>query len=101
MNKTYSLFACCIPINGYRRSIVLDIQRETFSFIPNVLYEILKSKKIINEKKLIKEFCENDEDIVIIKEYLSFLIENEFLINTYLPSLKEYHHLRYHHMYIH
>ena len=37
----FALFACCIPVKGARRSTLCDLQRGSFQFIPNGLYEIL------------------------------------------------------------
>jgi len=37
----FALFACCIPVRGARRSVICDLQRQSFHFIPNGLYEIL------------------------------------------------------------
>ena len=43
MNNTYfKLFASCIPVLGVERSIVCDLQRSNFLFIPNILVEILR-----------------------------------------------------------
>ncbi|HEY4572343.1 MAG TPA: hypothetical protein VIJ26_00200 [Thermoanaerobaculia bacterium] len=37
----FQLFACCLPVKGARRSLLCDVQRQAFQFIPNGLYEIL------------------------------------------------------------
>jgi SPASM domain peptide maturase of grasp-with-spasm system len=37
----FRLFACCVPVRGARRSLICDLQRQTWRFIPNSLYEIL------------------------------------------------------------
>jgi len=37
----FRLFACCIPVRGARRSLIMDLQRGAYHFIPNGLYEIL------------------------------------------------------------
>jgi SPASM domain peptide maturase of grasp-with-spasm system len=37
----FRLYACCIPVRGARRSIICDLQRNTYVFIPNILFEIL------------------------------------------------------------
>lgn len=39
--RVFALFACCVPVRGARRSVVCDLQRQSFRFIPNGLYEIL------------------------------------------------------------
>jgi SPASM domain peptide maturase of grasp-with-spasm system len=72
----FHAFACCIPVKGYNRSIICDIQRGTFDFIPNMLYELLlifRGKSV----KYIKEYYENNHD-EIIDEYFDFLISKEY-----------------------
>ncbi|MGB3108925.1 MULTISPECIES: grasp-with-spasm system SPASM domain peptide maturase [Sphingobacterium] len=74
--KYFVLFACCVPVKGARRSILCDLQRGTFTKIPNGLYLILEKYK----KKTIGWMKENfeDEDIEIITEYFDFLVEHEY-----------------------
>jgi SPASM domain peptide maturase of grasp-with-spasm system len=72
----FKLFACCIPVKGSMRSTICDLQRETYSFIPNVLFEILND----HENKTI-EFIKKFyglENAKSIDEYFSFLEENEY-----------------------
>jgi len=72
----FILFSTCVPVAGANRSVICDIQRSTFKFIPNALFEILNIHldKSINK---IKEFFENQHD-EIIEGYFNFLLENEF-----------------------
>jgi SPASM domain peptide maturase of grasp-with-spasm system len=71
----FSLFACCVPVKGARRSVVCDLQRQSFQFIPNGLYEILTEHagKSIAEIQAIYEH-EYDEEI---EEYFAFLLHHE------------------------
>ncbi len=73
----FLLFANCIPVKGAKRSIIYDIQRNNFEFIPNELYSILTkcAKKTIGEIKNIF----NGEYDDIIDEYFDFLIQKEFV----------------------
>jgi SPASM domain peptide maturase of grasp-with-spasm system len=43
--KTFVLFACCVPVRGACRSVLCDLQRGTAHFIPNGLYEILTEQR--------------------------------------------------------
>src|SRR3954465_5357979 len=72
----FTLFACCIPVQGARRSVVCDLQRQSFQFIPNGLYEILSEHagKTVAEIKAIYGH-EYDEEI---DEYFAFLLHHEF-----------------------
>jgi SPASM domain peptide maturase of grasp-with-spasm system len=69
------LYACCIPVRGASRSMVCDVQRSTFEFIPNSLCDLL-----INYPKLSYQFVEQEfgaEALPIVKEYFKFLEEKE------------------------
>ncbi len=74
MHTYFKLFANCIPVNGARRGIICDLQRQQYTFIPNSLYRLIVEDF---EKKPIEE-VEKEYDSVIIGEYLQFLTENEF-----------------------
>ncbi len=72
----FQLFACCLPVKGARRSLLCDVQRQAFQFIPNGLYEILTE----HAGKTVAEIQaayghEYDEEI---GEYFDFLLQNEF-----------------------
>ena len=71
------LFSNCIPVKGFHRSIIYDLQRPTESnVIPNDLYEIL----IHSQNKTIEEICTEYQHKYddIIMDYFEFLINNEF-----------------------
>jgi SPASM domain peptide maturase of grasp-with-spasm system len=72
----FQLFACCVPVRGARRSLLCDVQRQSFQFIPNGLYEILTAHagRTVDEIKAAHEH-EYDEEI---DEYFDFLLGNEF-----------------------
>ena len=40
-SQYFKLFADCIPVKGKRRSIIYDLTRNIYKYIPNDLYEIL------------------------------------------------------------
>jgi len=73
-NKYFKLFANCIPVNGYKRSIICDLQKLRFSFIPNSLFDIL-SKTDFVDINATKKLYNND---LIINEYFDFLIKKDF-----------------------
>ncbi|MFL6195081.1 MAG: grasp-with-spasm system SPASM domain peptide maturase [Thermoanaerobaculia bacterium] len=71
----FSLFACCVPVRGARRSVVCDLQRQTFHFIPNGLYEILTEQAGRSLAEVQAAYGhEYDEEIA---EYFEFLERNE------------------------
>jgi len=71
----FVLFACCVPVRGARRGIICDLQRSSFSFIPNGLYEILTKHrgKTVEAIKTLYHHKYDQE----IDEYFEFLITRE------------------------
>lgn len=67
MNKeTYKLYADCIPVKGYFRSVIMDLTRKKYLFIPNNLCDILQQKVLINKRNL---------DV----SYFGLLVDNEII----------------------
>ena len=79
------LFSNCIPVKGYRRSIIYDSTRSDFHFIPNSLYEILTTEKGKSLEE-IKNAHENKYDETI-DEYFRFLFENELVFFCNQPEV--------------
>ncbi len=63
MNK-YLRNRLCIPINGFNRSVIYDLVRKDYYFIPNDLFDVLNSDNII--------YIDNPD-------YLDFLLLNEIV----------------------
>lgn len=76
-NKILKLFACCIPVKGFRRSIIYDLQRKQYFFIPNSLFDLLVTEagKTVYE---IESIFPPDEQRILYR-YLSFLLDNEII----------------------
>ena len=75
-NLVFKLFANCVPVKGARRSMIYDLGRNEYCFIPNALYEILirfEGKTI----SYVKDYYNENESI--IDDYFNFLIDNEFI----------------------
>jgi len=72
--NNYILPVTCVPVKGYCRSVIYDLNRNDFNFIPNFLYYILM--KIKNNEKLSK-----DEADIFFTEYQEFLLENEYIVD--------------------
>jgi len=79
MLQVYKLFSNCIPVKGYNRSMIIDLQRQKFDFIPNSLYEILTEYSYVNFEKLKTDYSEHIE---IIDQYFNLLLENEYIFET-------------------
>lgn len=69
------LYACCIPVKGAFRSIICDVQRFSFEFIPNALFELITEFSKLSIPFVDEHFDKNQAGI--IKEYFSFLVEKE------------------------
>lgn len=72
----FILFGNCIPVKGAKRSIVCDLQRGTFDFIPNDLYNILVNFKNTSFIAIKDKFGVENEKV--ITEYFSFLVEQSY-----------------------
>ena len=75
---TYKLFSTCILSKGYNISLIIDIQRDSYFKIPNSLYDILCNIELLDFDS-INEFYNNNK---IIREYFTFLKENELIITS-------------------
>ena len=75
-DKIFTLFACCIPVKGATRSIICDIQRQHFDFIPNALYQLLTDHKQQSYGAIVAHY--GDENEAVIAEYFQFLAASEY-----------------------
>lgn len=77
MNSThFQLFANCIPVKGASRSVICDVQRQDFEFIPNALYEILTLHNTKSIADIINHY--GTDSAQVIEEYFEFLVAQEF-----------------------
>lgn len=56
--ESYVLFDCCKVISGYSRSMILDVQRKSFYFIPNDLIQYINSDGVIREQDESRELIQ-------------------------------------------
>jgi SPASM domain peptide maturase of grasp-with-spasm system len=84
MSKYFLCYACCIPVRGHTRSIVCDLQRGTFVFIPNVLVDILEMSRERSVQEIHAHYDHaHDEQI---DAYFEFLIEKNLGFYTETPQ---------------
>jgi SPASM domain peptide maturase of grasp-with-spasm system len=72
------VFKCvaeCCPVKGSRRSIIYDLPRNTYDFIPNTLYDILTNC----DGSTLEEVKNVYEDRAIISDYFDFLLGKEYI----------------------
>ncbi len=77
-HKYFQLYSCCVPVKGAVRSILCDLQRSDFIFIPNEFAEIFLQKGEVTIETLRE----------IYTDYVNFEIEFDRLIK--LLCEKEY-----------
>ena len=78
MQQYLYLFSNCVPVRGYGRSLICDLQNQRFEFIPNDLYACLlkhNNKKIID----VLNSYQKEEHQEIIQNYLNFLYIKQFI----------------------
>ncbi|GAA4759947.1 MULTISPECIES: grasp-with-spasm system SPASM domain peptide maturase [Flavobacterium] len=75
--KYFKVFANCIFVYGYNRSLIIDSQRNHFTIIPNEMYDMINQ---FQSKKSIEDVVSSygHENLDVVNEYIDFLIENEF-----------------------
>jgi len=78
-NKYFILFACCKPVRGAARSIICDLQRNSFIYITNDVFDMVS-----NSFSLLRVPDKNRKKNII--EVINYLIENEFGFITSEPE---------------
>ncbi|MFA0962965.1 grasp-with-spasm system SPASM domain peptide maturase [Roseivirga sp. BDSF3-8] len=72
----FILFANCIPVKGATRSVICDIQRYNYDFIPNALYDMLTEELHKPVREIAASYGEDNIDTVL--EYFEYLEEKEY-----------------------
>ena len=79
MNRYFHLFSCCVPVKGFKKAVICDLQRNIIQPIPLSLYEILvnddDSTTNSIEDVILKYGEKNGQ---LIEEYITFLYHNQF-----------------------
>ncbi|MGE0090896.1 MAG: grasp-with-spasm system SPASM domain peptide maturase [Bacteroidales bacterium] len=76
MEKYFKMFSCCIPVKGVSRSVICDLQRNSFEFIPNDLYNIIHLFPEMSISSIKEKYNKKFDET--IDEYIEFLVKNEF-----------------------
>lgn len=84
MNAVFLLYAQCIPVKGAKRSIICDLQKNSYHFIPTDLYSILTNTPKALEELYIQYGLENKN---VVDEYFEFLQSNDLGFWTTDPHL--------------
>lgn len=86
-SKFFKLFSDCIPVKGYNRSIIYDLTRKNYEFIPNDLFQILKNGYIDTANY---EAHLDSSNKVVFQEYIDFLLLNEFIFPIEEFEIEQY-----------
>lgn len=70
------MFADCIPVKGFLRSVIYDLGRRDYEFVPNSLIDFILLAQGKTEDEIIANYSNEDEETVLM--YLNFLKEKEF-----------------------
>lgn len=68
-NNFIKLYANCIPIKGVNRSIIYDLQKNTYFFIPNILFEIIELSKSKTLHEIIEYYGIENKEFIL--EYMA------------------------------
>lgn len=84
MNRKYfvcyfKLYAHCIPVKGYKRSVICDFGKSSLIYIPNSLYQILTEFNEMRIDDIVGSFSTDDEKEIII-DYFDYLIEKDLIL---------------------
>ncbi len=87
------LFADCIPVKGALRSVIYDLTKSEFIYIPNILFELLVEHKEKNIQQLIKLYGNENRDSII--KYYNYLLKKNYIFFSkepqIFPSINELH----------
>lgn len=75
-NTYVRLFSNCKLVNGIKRSIICDLQKGDFEFVPNSLLKVVSDFEKRPLNIILNESSSKEKQIVY--EYVEFLIEKEF-----------------------
>lgn len=70
-----NLFASCPIVQGYSRSIIVDLQRNNYWFITNEQAQVFKEQNSVNIAKIYTQLQADTEEV--IENFIHFLIDNE------------------------
>lgn len=83
--SNFILFADCIPVKGFNRSIICDTKSNNYYLIPNGLYDILEEYNGKTIDTIKKDFEHRYDEI--IDEYFDFLLNNKLIFFNSNPEL--------------
>ncbi len=77
MNKKFYVFASCMIVKGAAQSIIYDLQRKSYEYIPNVLHDILIEYNGKTIQHIVDDYGEENKEVIV--EYFEYLLQHEFI----------------------
>jgi SPASM domain peptide maturase of grasp-with-spasm system len=71
MKKFLRLYGNCKAVKGARRSIICDLQYQSFIYIPNALFDILIQDAHLSVEEIMSKYPEHSDTI---REYIDYLL---------------------------
>jgi len=86
----FKLYASCLPVRGFKRSLIYDSQRSSYKFIPNILFDILTESPDLEIERIKNLYGHNNSEY--IDSYFEFLLDSDLGFwcsdNTVFPELE-------------
>jgi SPASM domain peptide maturase of grasp-with-spasm system len=76
-SKNFKLFSCCILVKGTKRSIICDVQRGSYHYIHQDLYEILMNEQLTPIDLIYSKY--GIENQSVLDEYFKMLLDEEYI----------------------
>lgn len=70
MPEQFKLFSCCIPVKGFLRAIIYDVQRNHYLFVPNEFCDLLENSSNI--------LVPTQDSNGLAENIVTYLLQNEF-----------------------
>jgi len=82
-NRYFKLYAHCIPVRGFLRSSICDLQREDIYYIPNEIAEILTIEESVPLTGLFERYPERKD---LLTQYIHYFLEHQLGFFTQTPD---------------
>ncbi|MGN7885434.1 grasp-with-spasm system SPASM domain peptide maturase [Dyadobacter endophyticus] len=86
--EVVKLFSNCIPVKGYKRSIICDLQLGRYKFIPNDLFDIIQTYEYLDITFLREKYGHSNE--AVINSYIDFIINDSWGFYCDLDALDNF-----------
>lgn len=84
----YRLYASCIPVKGYKRGLICDLQRKEYILVPLSLIELFSPFGLLDLAEIYSKTTQ--EEKTIVDSYLNLLLQKELIFETDLKDDKNF-----------